>query len=177
MSYNDKKNLAFNNEKRRKIKEIKGIDLNKECFDCGASNPEYISINNGIFICKECLKIHNIFPKQISNTLKNNLSSLNSKELEFMYIGGNKKLLDFINCEYPQLQKYKISILYQTKAMQYYRNNLYYLVYGGIKPIKPNEKINAYELININEEESKKEKIDAIKKINNNTYRKNKRNR
>ena len=112
MSYNDKKNLAFNTEKRRKIKEIKSNELNKECFDCGACYPEYISINNGIFICKDCLKIHNNFPKHISNTLKNNLSSLNSKELEYMYIGGNQKLLDFINHEYPQLQRYKINILY-----------------------------------------------------------------
>ena len=177
MSYNDKKNLSYNTEKRRKIKEIKSNELNKECFDCGTCYPEYISINNGIFICKECLKIHNNFPKQISNTLKNNLSSLNSKELEFMYIGGNQKLLDFINHEYPQLQRYKINILYQTKAMQYYRKNLYYLVNGGIKPIKPSEKINAYELININEVESKKENINSIKKLNNNTYKKTKRNK
>ena len=177
MSYNDKKNLAYNTEKRRKIKEIKSNELNKECFDCGTCYPEYISINNGIFICKECLKLHNNFPKQISNTLKNNLSSLNSKELEFMYIGGNQKLFEFINYEYPQLQRYKISILYRTKAMQYYRKNLYYLVNGGIKPIKPNEKINAYELININEVKSPKENINVIKKISNNIYRKTKRNK
>ena len=177
MSYNDKKNLGYNNEKRRKIKAIKSNELNKECFDCGACYPQYISINNGIFICKDCLKIHNNFPKQISNTLKNNLSSLNSKELEFMYIGGNQKLLNFINYEYPQLQRYKISILYQTKAMQYYRNNLNYLVNGGIKPIKPSELINAYELINIKEAETKKENINTIKKINNNTYKTTKRNK
>ncbi len=177
MSYNDKKNIAYNTEKRRKIKEIKNNDLNKECFDCGAGYPEYISINNGIFICKECLNIHNNFPKQISNTLKNNLSSLNSKELEFMYLGGNQKLLQFINYEYPQLQRYKINILYQTKAMQYYRNNLYYLVYGGIKPIKPNEKVNAYELININEEGSKIENINTYQKLDNYTYREAKRNK
>ena len=177
MSYNDKKNLAYNTEKRRKIKEIKSNELNKECFDCGSCYPEYISINNGIFICKDCLKIHNNFPKHISNTLKNNLSSLNSKELEYMYIGGNQKLLEFINYEYPQLQRYKISILYQTKAMQYYRNNLYYLINGGIKPIKPSEKINAYELVNMNEVESKKENINIIKKLNNNTYKKTKRNK
>jgi len=177
MSYNDKKNLGYNNEKRRKINAIKSNELNKECFDCGACYPQYISINNGIFICKDCLKIHNNFPKQISNTLKNNLSSLNNKELEFMFIGGNQKLLNFINYEYPQLQRYKISILYQTKAMQYYRNNLNYLVNGGIKPIKPSELINAYELINIKEAETKKENINTIKKINNNTYKTTKRNK
>ena len=112
MSLNDKKKFPSNAEKRMKIKEIKNDELNKECFDCGSCYPEYISINNGVFICKDCLHIHNKFPKQVSTTLKNNLSSLNSKELEFMYLGGNQKLLEFINYEYPQLQKFKINILY-----------------------------------------------------------------
>ena len=176
MSLNDRKKLAYNSEKLRKIKEIKNNELNKECFDCGSCYPEYISINNGVFICKDCLIVHNKFPKLVSNTLKNNLSSLNSKELQFMYLGGNQKLLEFINYEYPQLQKFKINILYQTKAMQYYRNNLNYLVNGGIKPIKPNEKINAYELIDINEEISKNEKI-KIKEKNTTKSMKEKRNK
>ena len=182
MSLNDKKNFSLNAEKRRKIKEIKDDELNKQCFDCGACYPEYISINNGVFICKNCLNHHNKFSKQISTTLKNNLSSLNSKELEFMYLGGNQRLLSFINYDYPQLQKYKINILYQTKAMQYYRNNLYYMVYGGPKPIKPNENINAYELVNSNDLVMKSEKIknNKIKKINinnNNSTKENKRNK
>ena len=167
MSFKDKKKSAFNADKSRKIKEIKNNKLNKECFDCRASNPEYISLNNGIFICKDCLKIHNTFPKQISNTLKNNLSSLNKEELQYIYLGGNQKLSEFVNYEYPQLQKFKINILYQTKAMQYYRNNLHFLVNGGIKPIKPSEKINAYELININGELNKNEKINNFKSLKN----------
>ena len=89
MSFNDKKKYTNNSEKKKKIKENKNDELNKECFDCGSCNPEYISINNGVFICEDCLYIHNKFPKQISTTLKKNLSSLNSKELEFMYLGGN----------------------------------------------------------------------------------------
>ena len=165
MSFKEKKKTIFNIDKNRKIKKIKNNKLNKECFDCKASDPEYISINNGIFLCKDCLKIHNKFSKEISYTLKNNLSSLNKEELQYMYLGGNQKLLDFINYEYPQLQKFKTNILYQTKAMQYYRNNLNFLVNGGIKPIKPNEKINAYELININEEINKKEKINYTKPL------------
>ena len=182
MSLNDKKKLANNSEKRTKIKEIKNDELNKQCFDCGSCYPEYISINNGVFICKDCLHIHNKFPKQISTTLKNNLSSLNSKELEFMYLGGNQKLLEFVNYEYPELQKFKINILYQTKAMQYYRNNLYYKVYGGPKPVKPNEKINAYEIVDPNDLVVKNEKIGMkkitkINKINNGSVREKKRNK
>ena len=182
MSLTDKKKFPSNPEKRRKIKEIKNNELNKQCFDCGSCFPEYISINNGVFLCKDCLKVHNKFPKEISTTLKNNLSSLNLKELEFMYLGGNQKLLEFINYEYPQLHKFKLNILYQTKAMQYYRNNLYYLVYGGPKPIKPNEKINAYEFVDSNDFASKNEKINIrtnnkinIVKTSNTNKRENKR--
>lgn len=175
MSIFDKKKIPYNTEKLRKIKEIKNNELNKECFDCGACYPEYISINNGVFICKDCINIHNKFPKQISNTLKNNLSSLNNKELEYMFLGGNQKLLEFVNYEYPQLHKFKVNILYQTKAMQYYRNYLNYLVNGGVKPIRPSEQINAYELIDLNEEFKKYEKIST--KINSKTFRDKKRNK
>ena len=164
MSLIDKKKVSYNAEKNRKINAIKNNELNKECFDCGACYPEYISLNNGVFICKDCLRFHNKFPKEISNIVKNHLPSLNSKELEIMYIGGNQKLLEFINYDYPQLQKFKTNILYQTKAMQYYRHNLKYLVYGGPKPIKPNEKINAYELVDINECMTKNEKINLKSK-------------
>ena len=168
MSLTDKKKFSYNVEKRKKIKEIKDNELNKECFDCGSCYPEYISINNGVFICKDCLKTHNKFPKEISTTLKNNLSSLNSKELEYMYLGGNQKLSEFINYEYPQLHKFKINILYQTKAMQYYRNFLKFMVHGGPKPIKPNENINAYELVDKNDFMIKSEKIKIKSNINNN---------
>ena len=175
MSIFDKKKIPYNTEKLRKIEEIKNNELNKECFDCGACYPEYISINNGVFICKDCINIHNKFPKQISNTLKNNLSSLNNKELEYMFLGGNQKLLEFVNYEYPQLHKFKVNILYQTKAMQYYRNYLNYLVNGGVKPIRPSEQINAYELIDLNEEFKKYEKIST--KSNSKTFRDKKRNK
>ena len=175
MSIFDKRKIPYNTEKLRKIKEIKNNELNKECFDCGACYPEYISINNGVFICKDCINVHNKFPKQISNTLKNNLSSLNNKELEYMFLGGNQKLLEFVNYEYPQLHKFKINILYQTKAMQYYRNYLNYLVNGGVKPIRPSEQINAYELIDLNEEIKKYEKIST--KLNSKTLRDKKRNK
>ena len=147
----DRKKVSYNAERNRKINAIKNNELNKECFDCGSCYPDYISLNNGIFICKDSLSLHNKFPKEISNTIKNNLPSLNTKELEIMYLGGNQKLMEFINYDYPQLQKFKTSILYQTKAMQYYRNNLKYMVYGGPKPIKPSEKINAYELVDMHE--------------------------
>lgn len=38
-------------------------ELNNYCVECGNENPEYISINNGVFICVECVQNHLRFPK------------------------------------------------------------------------------------------------------------------
>ena len=165
-------------EKRRKINEIKENELNKECFDCGSCYPEYISINNGVFICNNCIKIHNKFPKEISLTLKNNLSSLNNKELEFMYLGGNQNLINFINNYYPELTLYPKEILYKTKAIQYYRDYLNFLINSGPEPVRPSKEINAYEIIGCNNE-LKNKKYERVNLGDNNKdiYKTKKRNK
>ena len=165
-------------EKRRKINEIKENELNKECFDCGSCYPEYISINNGVFICNNCIKIHNKFPKEISLTLKNNLSSLNTKELEYMYLGGNQNLINFINNFFPELSQFPKDILYKTKAMQYYRDYLNYLINSGPEPVRPSKDINAYELIdsNIDLKKKKYERINLGDKYKG-VYKNKKRNK
>ena len=58
--------------------------------------------------------------------------------------------------------------------MKYYRDNLNYLINGGIKPFKPSENINAYELIENNDNKNQKyEKIN----LNNYIYKTKKRNK
>ena len=181
MSYllTEKKNYQSIVEKRRKINEIKNNELNKECFDCGSCYPEYISINNGVFICNSCIKIHNKFPKEISLTLKNNLPSLNDKELQYMYFGGNKRLFEFIYNDFPELSKFTKNIFYQTRAMQYYRDNLNYLVNNGPEPIRPSKDINAYELIDTNNERNNKkyERINLEGNKDKGIYKTKKRNK
>jgi len=91
MSFNDKKKYTNNSEKKKKIKENKNDELNKECFDCGSCNPEYISINNGVFICEDCLYIHNKFPKQISTTLKKKFIFIKFKRIKIHVFGRQLK--------------------------------------------------------------------------------------
>ena len=122
-------------------------ELNKYCVECGNENPEYISINNGIFICVECVQNHFLFPKNISRIINNNIKSLTLDEIQFLLCGGNRALLDFINNEFPKLSEYPPNILYRTQAMVYYRQNLQYLINGGIAPIKPSLKY-AYKVSN-----------------------------
>lgn len=53
MFYNNRNSPEHSQaSKNRKIQEIYKDELNNECFDCGNENPDFISANNGIFICK-----------------------------------------------------------------------------------------------------------------------------
>ena len=138
-----------------KIKEILIEEMNKECFDCGSLNPKYISINNGIFLCNECSKIHNQFTPDISLIKPNNLFLLSNKEILYIYYGGNSRLNNFVNYEFPGLQNYQPGILYRTQALNYYRNRLNSIVHKRKRPEKPNS-IYAYKLIGENNDKYSK---------------------
>ena len=143
MKYDVRKNQKINNLLNegksyiRKIEEKIKDQLNNYCVECGEENPEYISVNNGIFICRDCVQTHLKFPKNISKIKKNNIKSLTLNEIQYLLCGGNRALLNFICNEYPQLAELPSNILYRTQAMIYYRQNLLYLISGCIPPIKP----------------------------------------
>ena len=137
-SNNSRKFWAINKVKYNKILEICQEDNNKKCFDCQSLNPQYISLYNGIFICRRCaIYIHKNLNPNISLILDNNLNKLSIKEIQYLYYGGNKKLLDFINYEYPILKSISKNKLYLTKGLEYYRHWLKYLITEGEKPLKP----------------------------------------
>ena len=142
------------NEHMQIIKEIASDIINNVCFECGKLNPEYISLNNGIFLCSKCVIKHYKFPTEISIIIRNDFNLLTLNELKNLFFGGNKKLIEFINFEFPQLKHCPPFILYKTTALEFYRKRLKYFVEGGIKPIKPS--INeARQLINYNFSEIK----------------------
>ena len=161
MKISRKENISLIKIKKQKIKIILNIPKNNECFECSNLYPEFISLNNAIFLCKNCVKNHIHFPKYISNIFKNDLNNLTLKNIQYLCCGGNEKLKQFIKNEFPRLKKFSYQNLYRTYAMDYYRKYLEYLIEGGIKPIKPN-KNKAYELIKINNNNIKKSKNSKI---------------
>ena len=146
--YKKKEETNLNDEYIKMIEEIKSDEINNVCFECGTINPEFISINNGVFICKECVEDHFNFPREISTVIINDLCSLNSNEVKKLYYGGNKKLIEFINFDFPRLKQFPPNILYKTRAIEYYRKRLQFFIAGGIKPLKPIFE-SAYQLINL----------------------------
>ena len=126
MHYSKKRNSTTNLHlnKNALIEEIQNENMNKECFDCGSENPEYISINNGIFLCKNCIYYHYKFPDYISTLIKNNLNILGEKELKYLYYGGNKRLSNYMYVRFPNLNQYQPDLLYKSDELKHYRNKL-----------------------------------------------------
>jgi hypothetical protein len=104
--------------------KYKEEEFNNFCFDCGKMNPELISINNGIFICKKCGMDHMLFPGGASILIKNDISSLSDKEIKLLQYGGNKKLYDFIYNQCPTLMNLPKRFLYTSPLLNFYQNKL-----------------------------------------------------
>ena len=108
-------------------------ELENNCFDCGSRNPELISINNGILICKTCGINHMTFPPGTSILIDKEKGFLSEKELQFLKYGGNKRLHDFILEQCPSLINLPKIILYTSPLINLYRKRLLYLVNRGYK--------------------------------------------
>ncbi|KAM6404495.1 LOW QUALITY PROTEIN: arf-GAP with SH3 domain, ANK repeat and PH domain-containing protein 1-like [Rhynochetos jubatus] len=63
------------------IKEVRGMPGNRECCDCSAPDPTWLSINLGILICIECSGIHREMGVHLSHIQSLSLDKLATSEL------------------------------------------------------------------------------------------------
>ncbi|XP_059683188.1 arf-GAP with SH3 domain, ANK repeat and PH domain-containing protein 2-like [Gavia stellata] len=63
------------------IKEVRGMPGNRECCDCSAPDPTWLSINLGILICIECSGIHREMGVHLSRIQSLSLDKLATSEL------------------------------------------------------------------------------------------------
>jgi ribosomal protein L37AE/L43A len=110
---------------------------NQNCADCNLPMPKFVSINNGIFICSNCAKIH--------QNLGYNISFIRSVEddffdpylTSFLDLGGNSNFL--LNLGIFNINvKTPIEIKYKTRACEYYRILLKSKIECDEPPSKPN---------------------------------------
>jgi len=99
------------------------------CFDCGHGNPELISINNGVLICEKCGINHMTFPPGTSILIKNDQNALSETELQYILLGGNQKLYEFILNKSPNLINLPRKVLYTSTPLNFYRAKLSNLVH------------------------------------------------
>jgi len=73
--------------------------------------------------------------------IRNDLNNLTLESIQYLCFGGNRKLIQFINFDFPGLKQLPPEILYKTLAVDYYRKNLKFLVNGGRCPLPPSPRL------------------------------------
>jgi len=118
------------------LKIILDIRSNKDnqnrCFECAMLFPNFISRNNGIFLCFVCANFHSKkLDKCESYLIEINPDDLDSslqEAINYLFCGGNKRFREFL--EFYDLKQTECDDLYnnkmfynkyKTKAAQFYR--------------------------------------------------------
>ena len=114
------------------IEEILLVFDNSNCFDCGASNPKWTSLNNGIFLCLNCARKHHQYDPLITRIRSLQTDHFTEEDLVFLMKGGNHKLKLFL-AEYDIVPDSPFELKYFSRAASYYRKNLENEVYKVTK--------------------------------------------
>ena len=163
-----------NNYSHPDIPEILKKGENSKCVDCGAENPKWASMNNGVFLCLKCAGIHRSFGMSVSLIRSLQIDSWTEKQLLYLTKGGNINFKNNLS-EFNIAETAALDIKYKSKAADYYRKYLKNEVekesdpnYAPIQVNKP-ETEEAMDIIEIKEEseeneEKPEEKKEPIKK-------------
>lgn len=130
-----------------KIIELLKKQGNEKCVDCGEEPIKFVSINNSVFICINCIKFHLVLGSDLSY-VKNIDDHFDENDIKFLSLGGNSRFLsnleeyELINKENPYSKdENEIQTKYVFYASEYYRELIKAEVYIGEKPEKPDKEL------------------------------------
>ncbi|NWX03321.1 ASAP1 protein, partial [Caloenas nicobarica] len=83
------------------IQEVRGMPGNRECCDCSAPDPTWLSINLGILICIECSGIHREIGANLSRIQSLSLDKLATSELLVVKNIGNSGFNGIMEANLP----------------------------------------------------------------------------
>ena len=139
------------------------LQNNPLCADCGINMSLYISVNNGITLCKECSLVHQKYLKKSISFILNLNENIIEKDLySYIQLGGNSSFkTNLFDLGYDLTNK-NIEKKYKSFASQYYRKILYNMVHGlnyDIEIFSNEQKLHSQDLISENENNDDIEKI------------------
>ena len=69
---------------------------NSTCIECQAPTPQWVSLNNGVFICINCSGYHRGLGVHLSYVRSLKLDSLSESDYYILQISGNKRFINFM---------------------------------------------------------------------------------
>jgi hypothetical protein len=112
--------------------------LNKVCFDCSTKDPEWASVNNGVFLCKDCQVKHRSFGVSVSYIRSLEMDLWKEDQINLLRLGGNEKLRDLMSIYNIKFNTER-SELFNSKLLDYHRKLLRAELKGEIRPQPPSD--------------------------------------